>query len=127
MNSELYTDLTPELISKLDSYIDNNKPKKYVSCLSNYQMPISINNLQTIKNVDQPSYIYAGDFTGGYYHCNYYKHTNGNIYVMNFYLQKFEDYYLLQDWESQLQKYESFAQNYNQSCKTTPVQQFCMK
>ena len=30
MNSELYTDLTPELISKLDSYIDNNKPKKYV-------------------------------------------------------------------------------------------------
>ena len=126
MNSELYTDLTPELIYKLDSYIDNNKPKKYVSCLSNYQMPISINNLQTIKNVDQHSYIYAGDFTGGYYHCNYYKHTNGNIYVMNFYLQKFEDYNLLQDWESQLQKYESFTQNYNQSCKTTPVQQFCM-
>ena len=32
------------------SYINNNKPIKYVSCLSNYQMPISINNLQIIKN-----------------------------------------------------------------------------
>jgi len=39
---------------------------------------------------------------------------------MNFYLQQFEDYYLLPDWESQLQRYESQTKAYNKSCKTIP-------
>ena len=45
---------------------------------------------------------------------------------MNFYLQKFEDYNLLQDWESQLQIYESHTKTYSQSSEITPVQQVCM-
>ena len=61
MNSELYTDLTPELISKLDSYIDNNKPKKYVSSLSNYQLPTSINNLHIIQNLKIIIYYKTGN------------------------------------------------------------------
>jgi len=112
MSNTLYFDLEPELISKLDSYINDNKSKSYVSCLSNNQIPISISNLEIIKKSENPSYIYAGDFSGGYYHCNYYKHTNGNIYVMNFYLQKFEEYYLLEDWERQFNHYKnSIAEN----------------
>ena len=111
MNSELYTDLNPELISKLESYIDNNPPSKNVSALSNFQIPISIINLETIKNSNQPSYIYAGDFSSGYYHCNYYKHSNGNIYVMNFYIQKFEHYYLLEEWEKQLKSPAQVAES----------------
>ena len=126
MNSELYTDLNPELISKLDSYIDTNNPSDNVSALSNYQIPISITNLETIKNSNQPSYIYAGDFSSEYYHCNYYKHSNGNIYVMNFYMQKFEHYYLLEEWEKQLKRYETWAKNFEASDKTIPIQQNCM-
>lgn len=126
MNSELYTDLNPELISKLDSYIDTNNPSDNVSALSNYQIPISITNLETIKNSNQPSYIYAGDFSSKYYHCNYYKHSNGNIYVMNFYMQKFEHYYLLEEWEKQLKRYETWAKNFEASDKTIPIQQNCM-
>lgn len=97
MNNKLNSDLEPELISKLDSYINDNKSKSYESFLSNYQIETSFNNLEIIKKSENPSYIYAGDFSAGYYHCNYYKHTNGNIYVMNFYLQNFEEYYLLED------------------------------
>ena len=97
MNNKLNSDLEPELISKLDSYINDNNPKKCVYFLSNQQIPISLSNLEIIKKSEKPSYIYAGDFSGGYYHFNYYKHTNGNIYVMNFYIQKFEEYYLLED------------------------------
>jgi hypothetical protein len=126
MNSELYSDLKPEQISELDSYIDNNKPSSNPSCLSNAQMPISISNLETIKNSNQPSYIYAGDFSSGYYHCNYYKHSNGNIYVMNFYMQQFEHYYLLEEWEKQLIRYESWVKSFEESDKTTPLQQYCM-
>lgn len=125
MNSELYSELSPELISKLDSYIDNNKPSS-PSALSNYQIPISITNLETIKNSNEPSYIYAGDFSSGYYHCNYYRHSNGNIYVMNFYMQKFEQYYLLEEWEKQLKIYETWAKNFEESDKTSPIQQYCM-
>jgi hypothetical protein len=109
--SELYCDLEETLISKLDSYINENEPKKYVSCLSNQQIPISLSNLEIIKKSEKPSYIYAGDFSCGYYHCNYYKHTNGNIYVMNFYLQKFEEYYLLEDWERQFDHYKNTVIN----------------
>ena len=123
MNSELYSDLKPEQISELDSYIDNNKPSSNPSCLSNAQMPISISNLETIKNSNQPSYIYAGDFSSGYYHCNYYKHTNGNIYVMNFYMQQFEHYYLLEEWEKQLKRYETWVKSFEESDKTNPIQQ----
>jgi hypothetical protein len=111
MNSQLYTDLNPELISKLESYIDTNNPSDNVSALSNFQIPISIINLETIKNSNQPSYIYAGDFSSGYYHCNYYKHSNGNIYVMNFYMQKFEHYYLLEEWEKQLKSPAQVAES----------------
>ncbi len=111
MNSQLYTDLNPELISKLESYIDTNNPSDNVSALSNFQIPISITNLETIKNSNQPSYIYAGDFSSGYYHCNYYKHSNGNIYVMNFYMQKFEEYYLLEEWEKQLKSPAQVAES----------------
>ena len=111
MNSELYTDLNPELISKLDSYIDTNNPSDNASALSNYQIPISITNLETIKKSNKPSYIYAGDFSSGYYHCNYYKHSNGNIYVMNFYMQKFEHYYLLEEWEKQLKSPAQVAES----------------
>ena len=123
MNSELYSNLSTEIISKLDSYIDNNPPSTNISALSNYQIPISISNLETIKNSNQTSYIYAGDFSGGYYYCNYYRHSNGNIYVMNFYLQEFEEYYLLEEWEKQLKRYEKWVKNFE---KTTPLQQYCM-
>jgi len=113
MNSELYSDLTPELISKLDSYINSNTPipLSHISTLSNHKMDISIANLETIKHSNQPSYIYAGDFTGGYNHCNYYRHSNGNIYVMNFYVQKFQEYYLLEDWQSKLLNYQTMINN----------------
>jgi hypothetical protein len=107
MSDTLYFDLEQELISKLDSYINDNKSKSHVSCLSNNQIPTSFSNLEIIKKSEKPSYIYAGDFSGGYYHCNYYKHTNGNIYVMNFYLQNFEEYYLLEDWERQFSNYKN--------------------
>ena len=110
--SKLYCDLEYELISKLDSYIYDNDPTKYVSFLSNQQMPISLTNLEIIKKSEKNSYIYAGDFSfSGYYPCNYYKHTNGNIYVMNFYLQKFEEYYLLEDWERQFDHYKNTVIN----------------
>lgn len=126
MSTELYSDLKPEQISELDSYIDNNKPSPNPSCLSNAQMPISIANLESIKKCNEPSYIYAGDFTGGYYYCNYYKHSNGNIYVMNFYMQKFEEYYLLEDWEKQLIRYEAWVKRFEESDKTESPQQYCM-
>ena len=38
MNNKLNSDLEPELISKLDSYINDNKSKSYESFLSNYQI-----------------------------------------------------------------------------------------
>ena len=120
MNTELYTDLNPELISKLESYIDTNNPSDNVSALSNYQIPIAITNLEIIQNTNKPSYIYAGNVSSGYYHCNYYKHSNGNIYVMSFYLQEFEEYYLLENWEKQLKLYKSYIKN----CETS--QQHCM-
>lgn len=127
MNSEMYTDLTPEVNSKLDSYIDTNNPSDNAGALSNYQIPISITNLETIKNSNQPSYIYAGDFNSGYYHCNYYRHSNGNIYVMSFYLQDFNEYYLLEKWEKQLKSYELRVKNFETSDKTFPIhQQYCM-
>lgn len=126
MNSELYSNLSTEIISKLDSYIDNNPPSTNISALSNYQIPISISNLETIKKTNEPSYIYAGDFSSGYYHCNYYRHSNGNIYVMNFYMQKFEQYYLLEEWEKQLKRYETWVKSFEESDKTTPLQQYCM-
>ena len=122
MSTELYSDLKPDLISKLDSYIDNNKPSK-PSCLSNHQIPISISNLETIKKTNEPSYIYAGDFSSGYYYCNYYRHSNGNIYVMNFYMQNFEQYYLLEEWEKQLKRYETWVKSFEESDKTNPIQQ----
>jgi hypothetical protein len=126
MSTELYSDLKPEQISELDSYIDNNKPSPNPSCLSNAQMPISISNLENIKKLNQPSYIYAGDFTDGYYYCIYYKHSNGNIYVIQYYLRKFDEYYLLEEWEKQLIRYESWVKSFEESDKTTPLQQYCM-
>ena len=126
MNSEMYTDLTPGVISKLDSYINTNNPSDNVSALSNYQIPISISNLETIKNSNEPSYIYAGDFSSGYYHCKYYKHSNGNIYVMSFYLQDFNEYYLLEKWEKQLKSYELRVKKFETSDKNAPIQQYCM-
>jgi hypothetical protein len=107
MSSQMNTDLNPELISKLDSHIDSNKPgnRGQIPLLSNHQMPVSIANLQKVRDIGQPSFADAGEFTGGYQHCIYYKHSNGNIYVMRFWLQEFDGYYLLADFEPQLKDY----------------------
>ena len=108
MNSEIYTELNPDLISELDSYIKNNKPiKGNIPFLSISEMPMSITNLQKIQKIDQPSYAAAADFAGGCHHCIYYKDPNSNIYVINFYVQKFHCYYLLEDFVPQLQDYIS--------------------
>ena len=117
MNSELYSNLTPELISKLDSFIDDNFPSTNVCDLSYYKIPTSISNFEIIKKSDKPCYIYAGDFSIGYYYCNYYRHSNGNIYVINFYMQKFKEYYLLDTWKKQLDNYVSWVKNLEEANK----------
>jgi len=98
MNNTFYTDLNPELITELDSYINSNKPSIISPALSNYQLTTVSENLKIIKQKNQPGYIYAGDYAGGYHHLNYYRHSNGNIYIINFYLQEFDCYYTLDLW-----------------------------
>jgi hypothetical protein len=111
MNNELYSNLTLELISKLDSFIDDNIPSTNVRDLSNYKILNSISNFEIIKKSHQPSFIYAGDFSNGYYYCIYYRHSNNNIYVINFYMQKFKEYYLLDIWNKKLDNDVSWVEN----------------
>lgn len=102
MNSTLYTNLDSALISELDNYIDSNEPSTPAPPLSYSQINTVTENLEIIKQQKQPGYIYAGDYASGYNYMNYYKHSNGNIYIMKFYLQEFDCYYRLDEWSKNL-------------------------
>lgn len=102
MNEQLYKDLDKKLIEKFETFIANNKENNCGCMLSNSQVPISYKNLQTIKTIKEPCYIYAGDTAYGYNYMVYYRHTNGNIYIVNSYIQEFDSYYTLEEWEKTL-------------------------
>jgi hypothetical protein len=38
-------------------------------------------------------------------------------------MQNFEQYYLLEEWEKQLKRYETWVKSFEESDKTNPIQQ----
>ena len=84
-------------ISKSNSETDN-------LCLSNYQIPDSKSNYQDIKSIQGPALYEAGYDSGGMTAYYYYKSLDQEIYLLNFWIQKFTSCFKINNakWENML-------------------------
>jgi hypothetical protein len=105
----LWNNLTSQLIDYIEHFIKDNNSYILPSMLTNWQIPISLNNLETIKKQSTPSYIYCGENAGGFYTYHYYRHSKNNtIYIITFYCSEIDSYSILtDDWEKQLRSFNT--------------------
>jgi len=105
----LRNNLTSQLIEYIENFIKDNNSVILPSMLTNWQIPISLNNLETIKKQSSPCYIYCGENAGGLYTYHYYRHSKNNtIYIITFYCSAIDSYSILtDDWENQLRSFNT--------------------
>ena len=89
--------LTKELKNKLDGFIEENREKEEPPCLSNYQIFGSLSNYDDVLKSDVPIFKEAGSNAGGHYAYFYYKNSENNIYIMEFYMQTYQSSYKITD------------------------------
>lgn len=109
--SSLEREMTPNLKTKLDGFINQEKNRINIPNISAYQVGPSLANYQDVLNSENPMFKEAGSNAGGFYAYFYYKSSDKNIYIMEFYMQNYQGSYKITDDNDKFHRYMGFISN----------------
>ena len=109
--SNVQRKLTEDLKNKLDGFIEENRVNKQPPSISYNQIFGSASNYDDVIKSDVPIFKEAGSNAGGFYAYFYYKNSENNIYIMEFYMQKYQGSYKITDDDGTFHRYMGIVSN----------------